>query len=436
MHELLHALSKQSSGCTSIQAKPQLTLPSFLLTQTPNRTGDPLLTRPAVAFPVYDQPEFDHRLVARLDDTYIALQPMSLLVSRARRALEDKLRSVPKDLRASTDYVVLDMPCTFFAARTARALPLATQVARALPFSREVEALATRTVAALAVRGHVAFNGVHLRIEKDAGDWSIIMGGAGRIWHIYCETMRKAGINATLPLYVATGLLSYGATSEWGLAKRILSGKNLTSQVLTKDEFVPKFELKRMLGCSFWCERTRRVACMYGENIGQTILLFNDNRAEHGAIGTPRSPDPSTIGAVCRVWFFYVLVLFDPVPVLPRRQVGGQCARRSTSNWNGRDVPSRRSRGGAPADASRPLMMIELLVHEMRDGPSRRRQTPFFKERRCQHVLLFSTDLRSYVFFPCSHCSQCIFISLSLSFLLLSAHVRRNTQHHADNQIT
>ena len=69
-----------------------------LFPQTPNRTGDPLLTQPRMAYPLYNDTQYDPRLVARLPDTYIALQSVSLMVARARRAIERRLTTAHESL--------------------------------------------------------------------------------------------------------------------------------------------------------------------------------------------------------------------------------------------------------------------------------------------------------------------------------------------------
>ncbi len=59
-------------------------------------------------------------------------------------------------------------------------LPLVRDIARTLMFAPAVRALADRVVAGISGGGGLgarAFNSVHLRLEKDARDWSIIMGG-------------------------------------------------------------------------------------------------------------------------------------------------------------------------------------------------------------------------------------------------------------------
>ena len=52
-------------------------------------------------------------------------------------------------------------------------------VARTLFFNPLLTRLADEIVAGMAEAGVKAYNSLHLRIEKDARDWSAIMGGAG-----------------------------------------------------------------------------------------------------------------------------------------------------------------------------------------------------------------------------------------------------------------
>jgi hypothetical protein len=52
-----------------------------------------------------------------------------------------------------------------------------TEVAKSLSFSPQVQALADRILEDLTEGGTLPFNGLHLRIEKDARDWATIMGG-------------------------------------------------------------------------------------------------------------------------------------------------------------------------------------------------------------------------------------------------------------------
>lgn len=57
--------------------------------------------------------------------------------------------------------------------------------------------------------GMGAYNGVHLRIEKDAGEWARILGGLEVVRRRYREAMREARFDRNTPLYVASALLTY-----------------------------------------------------------------------------------------------------------------------------------------------------------------------------------------------------------------------------------
>ena len=52
-------------------------------------------------------------------------------------------------------------------------------VARTLFFAPRLVGLADEIVAGMEAAGAAPYNSLHLRIEKDAKDWSTIMGGAG-----------------------------------------------------------------------------------------------------------------------------------------------------------------------------------------------------------------------------------------------------------------
>lgn len=57
------------------------------------------------------------------------------------------------------------------------------------------------------MEGVEAYNGVHLRMERDAMDWAIIMGGRDRYWKLYRSSMAMARFSRDAPLFVASGLL-------------------------------------------------------------------------------------------------------------------------------------------------------------------------------------------------------------------------------------
>lgn len=61
--------------------------------------------------------------------------------------------------------------------RRCSTLPVVTEVARSLRFAPALHAMADRVIAGVTQGGTLPFNGVHLRVEKDARDWASIMGG-------------------------------------------------------------------------------------------------------------------------------------------------------------------------------------------------------------------------------------------------------------------
>jgi hypothetical protein len=59
-----------------------------------------------------------------------------------------------------------------------RCIQSAGEVARTLEFSPYLVHLADQIVLAMTDQGKLEYNSVHLRLEKDAKDWTRIMGGA------------------------------------------------------------------------------------------------------------------------------------------------------------------------------------------------------------------------------------------------------------------
>jgi hypothetical protein len=52
------------------------------------------------------------------------------------------------------------------------------------------------------------FNGLHLRLEADAFRWIEMVGGAEMLWNYYFDACAAAGLNATAPVYVASGIFT------------------------------------------------------------------------------------------------------------------------------------------------------------------------------------------------------------------------------------
>lgn len=86
------------------------------------------------------------------------------------------------------------------------------EVAHSLSFSPLVAALARRVIDGVSDSGATAFDSMHLRVERDAEVWAAIMGGQDVVWEGYRTAMAAVGFNSTMRVYVASALLTYGAT--------------------------------------------------------------------------------------------------------------------------------------------------------------------------------------------------------------------------------
>jgi hypothetical protein len=71
----------------------------------------------------------------------------------------------------------LAFPSTIDHAYVCSALPVVTEVASNLKWAPAIQEMADRIIKGMEKSGAMPFNAVHLRVEKDARDWSTIMGG-------------------------------------------------------------------------------------------------------------------------------------------------------------------------------------------------------------------------------------------------------------------
>ena len=247
----------------------------------------PDVTRPATAFPTTPPPaKVGGRTAAhaRVPGIYMASSPLPTLVDRVRVAAA---AAVAPTLRAAPDArpppIVVDLPCTFFTVRTLDSLPLVTDVARTLAIAPDIIALADRVVAAVASAAHVRppprlrgrragdlplapFNGAHLRLESDARDWTAILGGPAALWGAYVGAARTAGCDAHIPLFIASGLLSYGATAQLAAVVTEIKRLGLASAVYHKEMFLGAGELggltsEQAAAVDFLCARPRERLC-------------------------------------------------------------------------------------------------------------------------------------------------------------------------------
>ncbi|KAL0049810.1 hypothetical protein WJX82_010329 [Trebouxia sp. C0006] len=215
--------------------------------RTPALLPFPDLTQPELAYPMYPQPEIDPELIARIDDVYLRNLDMPELIEKARIAVIGHAgKLLRQDPGRKIDYIVLDMPCTFFMLRSLSNLRVVTEVARSLEFSDQVANLADRVIHGMTMGGKNEYNAVHLRIEKDARDWSQIMGGEQVVWRGYVQSMLQASFTSDLVLYAASGLLTYGANDEMDNLIGSLKDAGLCKDVHYKELYIPQAELEEL----------------------------------------------------------------------------------------------------------------------------------------------------------------------------------------------
>ena len=97
--------------------------------------------------------------------------------------------------------VLIDLPCTLFAVnlRSPLAEALAVEIARRFTFSPLMQTMADKIIAKMGT----SFNGLHLRLEKDAKDWASLSGGLDALEQMYWTACENNGFtNVRLPVIV------------------------------------------------------------------------------------------------------------------------------------------------------------------------------------------------------------------------------------------
>ncbi|KAK9785429.1 hypothetical protein WJX73_009533 [Symbiochloris irregularis] len=213
--------------------------------KTPSLASVPDLTQPETAFPLYPVDDMDPRFATRLGDVYLQNLDMPELIDKARLAVLSHASAVlRRDPDSKLDAVALDLPCSFFMLRSLSNLRVVTEVAKSLAFAPQIHALADRIILGMAAQGAEVFNAVHLRIEKDARDWSTIMGGDAVVWHYYVMAMKKASFSGSVALYAASGLLSYEGYADMLLIVKSLRSQGLCSRIFYKELFLSHQEIE------------------------------------------------------------------------------------------------------------------------------------------------------------------------------------------------
>lgn len=171
----------------------------------------------------------------RLEGVNRQPKELAVLVAMARAAVHDAAAAASAAGLPPWNTTVLDLPCTLFSLNTDRVLGLTSKVALSLHFSPRLQALADKLIAAATDGGRRPFNGLHLRLETDSQFFYQSQGGEQKGWEAYVEGMRNSGFNTSLPVYVASGLLTYNATERWRQLVERMRTLGLAAEVLHKE---------------------------------------------------------------------------------------------------------------------------------------------------------------------------------------------------------
>jgi hypothetical protein len=140
--------------------------------------------------------------------------------------------------------VIVDLQLPLYSL-TLQHLPQAPISLSYLQFAPALHTIADTILAKMAAAGIEAFNGLHLRVEKDMTRGHQKAGGLDAFLEGTYDLCSSAGLNQARPLYVATGLLSYDDVELWNQVKgRLL--KEHASMILHKELYVDKPTLQAL----------------------------------------------------------------------------------------------------------------------------------------------------------------------------------------------
>eukprot|EP01023_Acetabularia_acetabulum_P032553 TRINITY_DN303_c0_g1_i3.p1 TRINITY_DN303_c0_g1~~TRINITY_DN303_c0_g1_i3.p1 ORF type:complete len:523 (+),score=52.65 TRINITY_DN303_c0_g1_i3:247-1815(+) len=186
-------------------------------------------------------PGFEQESHVRITGIYRRPTPILDLLYRIKQEALNRYSSVAATRKSSDCLkgIVVDLPCTFFALRTPTAFPLVSEIVQSLKFSPRIRQLADLLIQKLR-QDWGQYNGVHLRVERDAQDWMNAVGGWSRYIDFYLYTMINAGFNERSKLYLATGLLTYGDTARYKNITGMLIELKLAKQITCKELLLDK----------------------------------------------------------------------------------------------------------------------------------------------------------------------------------------------------
>lgn len=137
---------------------------------------------------------------------------------------------------------LIDMPCTFLSVAQLYDNPPVRGFAASFRFAPQIEALADR----VGHRLNRTFNGIHLRLERDASFPMATYGGRQAYWRQYLQTVDAARFDGSAMIYLASGLLGYGDQAQLGSFVRALRSRGIRGEVVTKEMVLPAEDLNSL----------------------------------------------------------------------------------------------------------------------------------------------------------------------------------------------
>jgi len=221
----------------------------LIMHPTPSLSPFADCTVPETAYPLYKPAGIDQKFILKLEGIYVkALHIRDLERSAIEKILLHALELMAADPDNEIPAIVLNLPCTLFAIQSSSELKLFETIARSLHFNPDIVEMANYITSNAQLRDGERFNfhGAHLRFENDASDWVKNMGGKEVLLYNYMKAMDRAGFNQTYRVYLASGLLTYGATEELDNILATFRFYDLGGEFLFKEAFLLPEELDKL----------------------------------------------------------------------------------------------------------------------------------------------------------------------------------------------
>lgn len=205
----------------------------------------PRLIDPHASYQRYSMDGFGFNQVVKVPNVYLQTKDLQEIVQHLRTKIVEQAMASARHINNHTrepQPILVDLPCTMFWTKSGdnHALRL---VAQNLQFAPEVVAAADQVLKGMVALGYGEFNGLHLRLENDAADWTNVIGGRRAFWDLYLDQCEEAKFNPSTPLYLASGMSS--AHDSEKLKEATVELKPYSSIILMKENFLgPDFLAK------------------------------------------------------------------------------------------------------------------------------------------------------------------------------------------------